>query len=441
MEQLDAAGPEARQRFFAKRTPEEREQLAAAIPAWRASKSAPAPEPAKPSAASVGVHHGLQGMTLGFADELGGAAGAAAQGVVNLLPQSLRDSLDLVSAPVADAYADIRDTERQTLKEGKAAHGGVAMGAELIGGVLSPVNAIGAGVQGLRGAVGLGAGMGAAYGLGSSDADSAGELVRDTTIGGVFGAGGGALAHGVGVAADRAGKWAGGKVAAATQKIDDLATKRAAEPTATARSGAGTSATDAYRKAELTLQNPQATAQEVREAAMLLMERNTKATAGLGDAATRKAAKSAEYVQAMADEPARKAAAVKEIGDPWVSVKQLAKTYAVPLVGAAVGGVAGDGPLGAIAGGGIGMLTGRGYSPMVNNVIRHLKKPAMQRALWTPVSLLAQKNPQALGRFGKAIAGALGTGGDDAGLALHYALLNSDPEYGQRVAELAESAE
>ena len=111
----------------------------AARPAFDPSRpyEAQPAEDAGPSAASTAVHSGLQGMTLGAADELGGMWGAQAQRLVNRLPEGALDvarkylGVDVVKAPALDAYRYIRDEERKTVDAGRKAHGNVALAAEL----------------------------------------------------------------------------------------------------------------------------------------------------------------------------------------------------------------------------------------------------------------------------------------------------------------------
>lgn len=139
----------------------------------------------------------LQGATLGFGDEIEGAMGGGLQALVNSLPDSVRDELGLVKADSGDAYRYVRDEDRAANAKAEAEHGNLYTGGNIAGGLLVPIPG---GVAKTAGKAALqGAGLGAAAGLGSSDADlTKGEYGRaavDTLVGGVTGAAGGAGGH------------------------------------------------------------------------------------------------------------------------------------------------------------------------------------------------------------------------------------------------------
>ena len=106
------------------------------------------------------LHHGLQGLTGGYSDELGGLGTAAMQGVANLLPKSFAQKHDIAQAPAMDAYRASRDTERDLMDAQQKANPGTALASQLGGGAI---------LQSLTGAPMVP--LAAAEGLGRSDAD------------------------------------------------------------------------------------------------------------------------------------------------------------------------------------------------------------------------------------------------------------------------------
>jgi hypothetical protein len=132
-----------------------------------------------------------QGITLGFADELTGAAqGSVLGGLKTALGQD----------PDADtiAYQKERDASRLLNKQAKEAHPYIYGGSELLGGLAIPIpgGALveGAGM-GAKIAHGIKAGtkLGAAAGLGTSEAESPSGVALDTLVG----AGTGGLVGGI----------------------------------------------------------------------------------------------------------------------------------------------------------------------------------------------------------------------------------------------------
>lgn len=217
----------------------------AAKPAFDPGKPFQAHPPAGPEKPGVGetrIHHGLQGITIGAADEIGGAQNAYAQALLNLVPdgaldairKATRGAVDLQKAPAIDAYRSTRSDEAQTLKDTREAHPNEALASEVVGAVLSPVNALGGGAT-FGQAVKTGMGMGAAYGFGASEADltsgklsDVGQAIGDTVKGGAFGGAGGGVGNvigqGVRAVAEPVGRYAGRQLA----KAKDLALGRGA---------------------------------------------------------------------------------------------------------------------------------------------------------------------------------------------------------------------
>lgn len=187
------------------------------------AQAAPPAEEAKPEPEGPGKLESFargvgQGATMGFGDEAGGAVAAGLQALTNMLPQSVRDSLDLVEAPAGEAYTYTRDADRAANDAAERAHGGYYLGGNVAGGLLTAplmpgvggAKAIGPTLKSgafqtlgslARAGGSLGLKTGAAYGLGSSRADllsgDAGQYLqaaKDTTLGSLLG---GALGYGM----------------------------------------------------------------------------------------------------------------------------------------------------------------------------------------------------------------------------------------------------
>lgn len=126
-----------------------------------------------------------QGATFGFADE-------AEAGIVSMLSNK--------------TYKQARDEIRELNAEFAEKNPGLAMGAELAGGVatggalakgaVKGIQAVTAGQKLARGA-GIGAAEGGAYGAGASDGETAGEVAQDAAIGAGVGGAFGFAAGGV----------------------------------------------------------------------------------------------------------------------------------------------------------------------------------------------------------------------------------------------------
>lgn len=139
--------------------------------------------------------HGLQqGLTLGFGDELLGVLGGASDA--------------LSGGKFAEGYRRERDTNRAYGSAAQEQHPVATVGGELLGGAATAfVPGLGASAT-LAGNVGKGAAIGAAQGLGSSNADlTRGDFAgaaRDTAIGAGIGAATGAVTHGLTKLAEKA---------------------------------------------------------------------------------------------------------------------------------------------------------------------------------------------------------------------------------------------
>jgi hypothetical protein len=167
----------------------------------------PLEEHEKPGIFTAGLAGAKQGLTFGFADELGGGEQAAlallarhAPGVANALGIETRHSEELNPSQI---YRAGRDENRAEDKEARDAHGRAYLVGNLVGGALAPVPGAGVakgaslGTRVLAGAKSAAIGGGIA-GLGNSDADLTkgefGKAALDTAIGaGLGGLIGGAL--------------------------------------------------------------------------------------------------------------------------------------------------------------------------------------------------------------------------------------------------------
>jgi len=153
-----------------------------------------------------------QGASLGFDDEIGGAIGAfdeltkRAASVVSSHPDD--QPIESESLPLFEAikarYRRERDANRTEQKAAFATNPKSYLGGQLAGAVMTPGPTGKTGVARMA----LGTGTGALAGLGSSEANTAGGMARDTMTGGAFGAAGAGLGVGLGALGNKAGELA-----------------------------------------------------------------------------------------------------------------------------------------------------------------------------------------------------------------------------------------
>lgn len=145
-----------------------------------ARAAAPSPLEGDVGAGEAALQGATQGLTLGFADELGGGLQAAAQ------------KLQGSETPLLDLYVQHRDKLRQDLERARKAHPYITGGAQFLGSIPTVLATGGAGL-------GSAALAGGAMAAGESNADlTKGEvmpLVKDTATGAVIGAGTAGLAE------------------------------------------------------------------------------------------------------------------------------------------------------------------------------------------------------------------------------------------------------
>jgi hypothetical protein len=142
------------------------------------------------SKANTAIRSGLQTLTIGHQDEMLGALRA-------LIRKAAPNSIGGSSIPIGDLYRLERDTERHRNHESFEENPKTAIGSGLAAALLMP----GGGGKGLGGAVKYGTLLGAANGLGSSNADLTkgefGDAAKDTGFGAWLGGSAGFAGYGV----------------------------------------------------------------------------------------------------------------------------------------------------------------------------------------------------------------------------------------------------
>lgn len=389
-----------------------------------------------------------QGGTLGFADE----AEAAARAVGGLLTGEGWD------------YSGRRDQIREKYAAAEAADPAAFGSGQVVGGVGTAfIPGLGLG-KGLAGALKTGAALGAAQGLGESEADlmegQLAEAARDVTVGAGLGAGAGAVGHGLArgvgaVASKVAGRAGRGVTAAESEEAARQALKQA-EREASAMGKYRSAVQSASRDLEVlgreAAELPEGTVR--RQAAEFLG--SPEGLAVREQVAANKLTTAPERISEMAQLRAEHAALAEgrdalirqatdeALREPFK--RQFAPRVAtlghrlIPAALAGAGGLLG-GPEGAAAGAGLGgvvALTQGRPGIILRNLIR---SPASRRAMWNIVQQAFTVSPEALGRFGRSLAAAFRQGGNALAEAVHAALLEQDPEYQTQVLGLLDTAD
>lgn len=165
-------------------------------PGTQADTSSPAPAPVgiTPSSGDSLGRGLVQGGSLGFGDELGGAVRAALEGFSPSDPNDKRSLIDRIS----QEYARGRDVERQENSAAQQANPGSYLAGQVGGALVNPLTLTGAGAVT----------QGAAYGLGSGEGGVADQ----------------ALSTGLGAGAGLAAQAAGPVLSSAGKKLYDVAT-------------------------------------------------------------------------------------------------------------------------------------------------------------------------------------------------------------------------
>lgn len=424
---------------------------------WRSRARSVAPEV---SGLESTLRGGAQGLSLGFADELAGVAGA----VGGALAGDERD--------FADRYRQERDESRAAYHAAEEANPGLYRAGEVGGGVAGMfVPGLGAG-RGLAGAIGAGAALGGAAGLGGSESDltrgDIGGALADTAGGAALGAAGGAVGHGLGQLAGSIGRRiagrAGGRAGAAEAEINRLAAEKGGEEVQALAGRLGGEVQKGSRMAEnlrrvggrlepaaaerLGAAEPELVALERRVAAGNL--RDLPGQVGTIDAAE------AALRQAQETLPARVAQLTADIGNPMNQVGPRLQRYLPPVLGDLVGGAAGQTAAGAVGraavgaglgaaftgdtkGAAAGALAGAGMRPAFQSILRGIRHPSVQRAVWSAVQKMAERSSGFLGRYGPLLGRVAASNLDDA-FNLHKALLARDDDYAEKVARALEAA-
>jgi hypothetical protein len=437
MDALDKAGPDARAAFFARRTPDERQALAKAIPKWRDSK---------PGVLESAGRGAAQTASLGFADELAGGA------------EALLDKARGSGADLGDLYRQHRDESRANYRAAQEANPNAYTAGEaagVVGTMLIPgLGELGA-AKTLGGAVLGGAALGAAQGLGSSEADltkgDVGGAALDTGLGALVGGAAGAVGHGVGKVVDRvSGRAAQGvrlAEADAAQEANATAQKgvRVARASLGGEAAAGLNAVDKAEQiaanasghytpaqtaeASAWLQTPEVAALRQRAGGNVLEAGQNRLPGSLQTAEN-----VFQQAQQNATPQAVQAAAEASLQNPIR--RQFTPRLAtlghrlLPAALAGLGGVIG-GPEGAAVGAGVGgvvALTQGRPGIILRNLVR---SPATRKMLWEFVGEAASS--KLLGRFGAMLQRASQQSGVNGMLALHEALMSQSTEYQDEV--------
>lgn len=164
-----------------------------------------------PSVGTSAIRQAAQGFTGGFSDEIAGLVEGAGRSLgIDGLGGPMKNISLNESGPTLNvdelkkAYQAGRDEERLALREDQKTNPGTTLAANIVGGVVSPINKIAKGMSVAK----SGATLGGVYGLGTSEADTLGGTIVDTASGAVAG---GVLGKGL----DKLGK----AIAPASQNI------------------------------------------------------------------------------------------------------------------------------------------------------------------------------------------------------------------------------
>jgi hypothetical protein len=413
---------------------------------WR-SRSEPAERFNDLASGVVGVG---RGATLDFLDEIGGAIGAARLPRQIELGEAAKESAEdspgtkLLKRRLAREQADkpsnyalTRDLVRKDMAGREAEDPNATMGGQFVGAVFAPIPG-GSAVQGgklgarLLTAAGKGAGVGAAYGLGSSEADltkgEVGRAVADTAIGGVLGGAGGVVGQGLGElggkVARRLSAAAGKKVAKADEAIDALTKVKILKDFQSASGELGAVTQSGNRLVENITRleasgglnaEQKAALQVLRDSGQWARLQEKLAGSNLKDLPGKIAEiESRESVLAgmNAGKEELFRATRKVVADPMPQIKPRLAKYTAPAVTALLGSTAGAGA-GLLAGGsptdiGVGALVGAGMRPGVHAVRRMVQSPAVQRPIYAALerAATAMTPTKSVGRAARPAANA-----------------------------------
>jgi hypothetical protein len=234
------------------------------------------------SALESGIGGAMRGASMGFIDELSGAGEAAGRflGVKGMGGEFSDLDVDLSSfgdTNFKENYKQGRDKKRAMHSRMREANPDSYLTGEVTGGVatglLTPgLNA----VKGLRGAVGVGAGLGGVSGLGNSEASDAQGLAVDTLSGVGIGAAGGAVGFGVGKGLEKASNFVSQKAAPAIEKMLPIGKKANAAEIEAAAKRLGFEATPGMTNASESVQKLESSLHQAPTLGGWLTRRGTK---------------------------------------------------------------------------------------------------------------------------------------------------------------------
>jgi hypothetical protein len=178
------------------------------------------------SAAGAGLRGFGQGLTAGFGDELGAGLQAGLQGVANALPEGSLEWAGIDNRhqqDTLDTYRQAREENRAQLATDQREHAGAAFAGDLAGGLVLNTLVPGSQAAGTAGLARAGL-MGAASGLGNSEADltrgEVGGAVADTLTGAALGVAGQEVGDQLGRVTPKVAQWV-------QRKAGDFAAMRA----------------------------------------------------------------------------------------------------------------------------------------------------------------------------------------------------------------------
>jgi hypothetical protein len=377
----------------------------------------------------AGVRGALQGVTLGASDEAAGWLESKFPALKKTPGEFLSGLFSGEKSAPARSYQEERDANRALLAQEKEAHPAAFGAGEMAGAMAVPIPG-GASVQGAKWtakaarAGAQGAGLGAAYGYGTSEEEGLGGQLQDAGLGAGVGAFFGAGLGAAGAGLKRLGAKAAQKAGAADAEVAELAAQSAQKATAAARSKAGHEAQNAYRQLEHLRELGklgELTPGQKAMAAKLEQELAESAQKELLPAGARKQAASDAYKEALRSEPERAAKAAEYHGNPLNQIMPRVKRYGMPVLGSALGAIIG-GPEGAA----VGAMAGIGSRRSVRSIIQGLQHPSTRKAFWNKVAGMAGANPTAASRVVRALEDA-SQKGEQAYAATVFVLSERDP--------------
>jgi hypothetical protein len=377
----------------------------------------------------AGVRGALQGVTLGASDEAAGWLESKFPALKKTPGEFFGGLLSGEKSAPSGTYQEERDANRALLAQEKEAHPAAFGAGEMAGAMAVPIPG-GAAVQGAKWtakaarAGAQGAGLGAAYGYGTSEEEDLGGQLQDAGLGAGVGAFFGAGLGAAGAGLKRLGAKAVQKAGAADAEVAELSARSAAKGTASDRAAAGHAAQNAYRQLEHLRELGklgELTPGQKAMAAKLEQELAESAQRELLPAGARKQATADAYKEALRTEAERAARAAEEIGNPWNQLTPRLKRYGMPLLGSAVGAAIGDTP-----GAAIGAFAGMGTRPAIHAMRRMFQHPSVRRAFWDKVAGMAGANPTEASKVVRALEDA-SQKGEQAYAATVFVLSERDP--------------